>query len=331
MGRMTPKSVVMVTSRSFSTGDVNVRADLESVGANVVTAPSDHNLNALRPVLAETVAWIAGTGPITAEHLAAAPKLRVIARYGVGVDAVDLEAAARHQVMVTNTPGANTGAVADHTLALMLAALRDVTAGDRGVRSGNWQVNRTRELSSLTIGIVGLGRIGRGVATRLSGYGGVILGHDPWVSDAQARTAGIEPVGLDELAARCDIVTLHAPGDQILVNGPWLARARPGLILVNTARANLVDEPALAQALRSGAVRRYAADSLSTETGHGGGSPLLAADLIDKTIFTPHSAAQTVQAVDGMGIGAAAAVLAVLRGETPPNLVVITPSQGSEL
>jgi D-3-phosphoglycerate dehydrogenase len=260
MGRMTPKSVVMVTSRSFSTGDVNVRADLESVGANVVTAPSDHNLNALRPVLAETVAWIAGTGPITAEHLAAAPKLRVIARYGVGVDAVDLEAAARHQVMVTNTPGANTGAVADHTLALMLAALRDVTAGDRGVRSGNWQVNRTRELSSLTIGIVGLGRIGRGVATRLSGYGGVILGHDPWVSDAQARTAGIEPVGLDELAARCDIVTLHAPGDQILVNGPWLARARPGLILVNTARANLVDEPALAQALRSGAVRRYAAE-----------------------------------------------------------------------
>ena len=142
---------------------------------------------------------MAGTGPVTADHLDAAPNLQIVARYGVGVEAVDLAAAAERGVLVTNTPGANSGAVADHAVALILAALRDVAAGDRGVRAGRWAVRRTRQLGQLTVGIVGLGRIGREVASRLGGFGSTLLGYDPWVPQAELDRLGIERVDLDEL------------------------------------------------------------------------------------------------------------------------------------
>lgn len=171
---------VLVTSRSFSSGDLDARGQLESAGVRVVLGPADHDLETVRPLLAEVLAWIAGAGPVTADHLDAAPRLRLVARYGVGVEAVDLSYADQRGVMVTNTPGANSGAVAEHAMALMLSALRHVTAGDRRVRRGDWQVQRTRELGSLTVGIVGVGRIGRGVADRLSGFGSTVLGYDPW-------------------------------------------------------------------------------------------------------------------------------------------------------
>lgn len=311
---------VLVTSRSFSSGDVDARGELESIGVRVVVGPADHNLTGLAPPLADAVAWIAGAGPITAAHLDAAPRLQLIARYGVGVDAVDRSEAARRGIAVTNTPGANSGAVADHTLALILAALRRVTAGDRRVRRGDWRVERTRELGQLTVGLVGAGRIGRGVAARLSGFGSTVLGHDPWVDDSTLRGSGITPASLEQLAGQCDIVSLHAPGESTLVDRDWLASVKPGLILVNTARANLVDEPALATALRAKRVQTYATDTLSTESS-GAANPLLDQDLAEQTIFTPHSAAQTVEAVDRMSTGTVAAVRALLSGDPLPAVV----------
>jgi D-3-phosphoglycerate dehydrogenase len=315
-----PSPLVLVTSRSFSTGDLDLAGELAAAGCRIVTGPSSHDLDVLRPLLADVTAWIAGTGPVTAAHLDAAPGLRIVARYGVGVEAVDLAAAAERGVLVTNTPGANTGAVADHALALVLAALRDVPAGDRGVRAGRWAVQRTRELGALTVGVVGLGRIGRAVAARFSGFGSTLLGFDPWVRPADLQPLGIESVDLDTLARRSDVISLHAPGEEVVVDARLLELVRPDLVLVNTARATLVDEAALATALRAGRLRRYASDVLGSEAG-AQANPLLADDLLDRTLFTPHSAAQTVQAVDGMGRGAVDAVLAQLRGERPPNLV----------
>ena len=311
---------VLVTSRSFSSGGLDFRGTLEAAGASVVAGPASHDLETLRPLLAGTVAWIAGTGPISAAHLDAAPQLRVVARYGVGVESVDVAAAADRGILVTNTPGANSDAVADHAMALMLAALRHVVTGDRKVRAGDWQVERTRELASLTVGIVGVGRIGRGVARRLAGFGSAVLGFDPWVSDADLKAIGIEPVQMDVIADRSDIVSLHAPGERTLIDAAWLGRARRGVILVNTARASLVDEAALADALVDGTVLVYASDVLSGEAGRAP-SPLLSADLADRTVFTPHAAAQTVEAVDRMGLGAVTSVLAVLRGQVPANVV----------
>ncbi|SDJ04916.1 NAD(P)-dependent oxidoreductase [Nonomuraea jiangxiensis] len=308
---------VVVTSRSFGSGTRKVADELAAAGTEVVRGPATHDLAELGPLLAEADGWIAGTGPITAAHLNAAPRLRVIARYGVGVDAVDLAAAARHGVTVTNTPGANTEAVADLALVLLLSAVRGVTEGDRRVRAGRWTPVRGREIASLRIGIAGLGQIGRAFARRAAALGCEVVGHDPY-----APPGDIPRAPLAELAA-CDAVSLHASGGATLIDERWLAAVRPGLVLVNTARAGLVDEAAVAAALRDGRLGAYAADTLATESG--GTSPLLDPELAGRVTLTPHIGAQTVQAIDRMGAAAAADVLAVLSGRPPLNPV---PTEG---
>ena len=245
----------------------------------------------------------------------------MVARYGVGVDAVDLDAAAARGIVVTNTPGANVGAVADHAVALMLASLRGVARADRAVRGGDWRVWRTHELGSLTVGLVGFGRIGQATAGRLAGFGATVLAADPWVDPRAARDCGVVLATVDALPDHCDVVSLHAPGGQVIVDAPWLARTRSPFVLVNTARANLVDEPALVAALRANPGLSYAADALLHEHGAGELSPLLAPDLADRVVVTPHLAANTVQAVDQMGSMAVRNVLAVLSGGAPPNPV----------
>lgn len=316
-------STVLVTSRSFSTGSLDVARQLAEAGLAVERAPAHHPVAELRDPLARAVAWIAGTGPVTAEHLALAPHLKVVARYGVGVDAVDLVAAHAHGVVVTNTPGANSEAVADHTIALLLALLRGVVEGDRQVRAGTWRVERARELASLSCGVIGLGRIGRAVARRLTSFGAAVAGIDPGIPDDELRRHGVAS-GDGVIPARTDVVSLHAPGTGVIVTPDWLAAAKPGLLLVNTARASLVDEEAVAGALRSGTLGGYAADTLSTESAESDAaesSPLLAADLAARVVLTPHSAAQTVEAVDRMGEATTRAVLDVLAGRRPAHLV----------
>ena len=312
--------LVLVTSRSFSTGSDDLIGRLNQAGARVVRGAIDHDLNTIRPDLEHAVAWIAGTAPVTAQHFAAAPKLRLIARYGVGVDNVDRDAAARTGVSLTNTPGANSDAVAEHALALLLAALRRIVSGDRSVRAQDWAVLRTKEMRNVQVGIVGFGRIGRALTSRLLPFGTRVLAYDPVVPAADIIAAGAEPAELHSLPARCDVVSLHAPGGKLIIDAHWLRAATPELILLNTARAALVDEAAVAAALNEHRIRCYAADDLGS--GHGDvSSPLLAAPLADRVIVTPHSAAQTVEAVDNMGSASTTAVLAVLAGTTPANVI----------
>lgn len=313
-------ATILVTSRSFGDGTVDLVGQLQQAGHHIVRGTSDHDHSALEHTLQETDAWIAGTGPVTAAHLDASRRLRIVARYGVGFESVDVPAATARGIWVTNTPGANSDGVADHAIALMLAALRGVVDGDRRVRDGDWRVFRGRELGTLTVGIVGFGRIGRGVAQRLSGFGTRILATDPVVSAADLRRAGVEPASLEIMANQCDVVTLHAPGGQVVVEKNWLATLDRPCVIVNTARADLVDEVALAAALRDGHVRAYAADTLEGDTGNRS-SPLLANDLADRVTITPHLGAQTVEAVDSMGTIASTNILAALAGGSPPNAV----------
>jgi D-3-phosphoglycerate dehydrogenase len=312
--------VVLVTARSFSSGDIDAEARLTGAGLEVVRGDAAHDLDALRPHLERASAWVAGAKAVTAEHLAAAPHLRVLSRYGVGVDAVDLEAAAQRGVVVTNTPGANSQAVAEHALALLLTLLRHVVDGDAAVRAQDWSVTRTRQLASLTVGVLGFGRIGRALTAHLLALGCRVLAADPFVAADAVRAAGVHPVGVDEIAAAADVVSLHAPGEHLVVDAAWLATARPGLLLVNTARAALIDEQAVAAALRSEALAAYAGDDVGAGAGESA-SPLLAPDLAGCVVLTPHSAAQTVEAVDGMGVGAVENVLAVLGGREPVDPV----------
>lgn len=313
-------TTILVTSRSFGSGALPLVEDLEAAGHTVLRGPASHDPAQLAPLLADAEAWIAGTGPIRSAHLCLAPQLRVIARYGVGVEAVDRTAAAAHGVQVTNTPGANSEAVADHTVALMLAALRSVADGDRRVRAGDWTAMRGRQLGSLRVALVGFGRIGRGVARRLSGFGSEILAVDPVLGDAAIREAGARPVSLEEAAREADVVSLHAPGGRVLVDDAWLRDVARPILLVNTARADLIDEKALTGALREGRVGAVAADTVAGDIA-GGDSPLLAADLADRVTITPHLGAQTVEAVDAMGTSAVTAVQDVLAGHRPRHLV----------
>lgn len=316
-------AVILVTSRSFGDGDLDVHARAAEAGHTIVRGPAHHPLDDLAEVLPTVDAWIAGTGPVTTEHLDLAPRLVVIARYGVGVEAVDVAAATERGIVVSNTPGANAEAVADHTVGLALAALRSTVDGDRRVRSGDWTVRRGRELGASTVGIVGFGRIGRGVARRLQGFGSDVLATDPFVPAEDVRRAGAEPATLDEIFAKADVITLHAPGGQVIVDEERIARLRRGAVIVNCARPDLVDEPALAAALADGRVGAYAADVLTGDTA-GRDSPLLDAALADRVVITPHLAAQTTQAVDNMGAMALESALAVLAGEPAPYAVTST-------
>lgn len=319
---------VLVTSRSFSSGDVDVEALLSRAGLAVVRASPTHHLDELGDHLAGAVAWVAGTGPVTAEHLRLAPGLRVVARYGVGVEAVDLAAAEAAGVVVTNTPGANSEAVSEHTLALLLAGLRGVASADARLRTGDWSVRRGRQLAGSDAGVVGFGRIGRATARRLAALGCTVTVHDPIVPDADVRAAGHRPAALAEVVDGCDVVALHAPGGETLVDRGWTAACRPGQLVVNTARAVLVDEAAVADALREGRLSHYAADTLAGEAAPAGTgvSPLLADDLRHLVTLTPHLGAQTTEAVDLMGSMAVTGVLDVLAGRLPEHPVVAPPA-----
>lgn len=330
---MTRPPQVLITSRSFGSGQRDWVAALQEAGCAVERGPADHDLAALRPALARCTAWIAGTGPVRDAHLAAAPDLRIVARYGVGVDAVDLAAARERGVLVTNTPGANSESVADHALALALALVRAVPAGDLDVRAGHWTPRASREIGAMTVGILGFGRIGRAAARRFAGFGARVRACDPFVPADQIRAAGAEPSTPEDLPRSCDLISLHAPGGATVVTAEWLAAITSGAFLVNTARADLVDEHALADALHTGGIAGYAADTISAETTHevwpstavtppaDGACPLLDPALADRVVLTPHRAAQSVEAVERMGQGATTAVLDVLAGRTPTHTV----------
>lgn len=310
--------VVVVTTRTFARAVRAPQRELEAAGLDVVRADTRHDPAELAEPLADAVAWIAGTSPVTDELLAAAPSLRVLARYGVGFDAVDVEAATRRGVWVTNTPGANSEAVADLALALMLDALRHLAPAFAAVARGDWGPMPGRELGATTVGLVGLGRIGQGVARRVQGFGARVLAHDPALD--RSPMDGVDLVALDVLAERCDVVSLHAPGGSVVVDEAWLALLHADAVLVNTARGDLVDEDAVAAALREGRLASYAADALRVEHG-GPPSPLQHQDLADRVRITPHIGAQTAEAVARMGTLAVRNVLAVLAGHPPPHAV----------
>ncbi len=310
------RPTVVVTARSFGSGDADPASLLTEAGLEVVRADPAHGLGALVDPLSEAVAWIAGASSVDDAHLSVAPGLRVLARYGIGYDSVDLTGAARRGIIVTNTPGANVDAVADHTVGLVLAALRHLVEGNHAARNGNFPTLRGRELGTLTVGIVGFGRIGRAVARRLSGgFGSRVVAYDPFIPPEVIReTPGVEfAVDLRELASLADVLSLHMPGGAgPVVDADLVGMMKPGAVLVNTARGDLIDEEQVAAALHDGRLGAAAIDVLASEPASA--SPLLDAP---NTLVTPHVAAQTTEAIDRMGLWAAQEVIRVLGGESP--------------
>lgn len=314
---------VLVTPTSYGLGDPSLRTELEAAVGRVTYNPMGRPLSseALRELLVGVDGFIAGLDVIDAAALAAADELRVIARYGVGVSNVDLEAARARNIVVTNTPGANAKSVAELTIALMLDLLRQVLDAANDTRQGGWMRTNGASLEGRTVGLIGLGAIGREVARRLQGFDCALLAHDVTFDAAFAAQQRITMLPLDDLLAQSDIVSLHVPAldtTRGMVSAAFLAKMKPGSYLINTARGELIDEDALLAALQSGHVRGAALDAFQTEPP-GKDHPLLR---LPQVIATPHMGAHTDGATRAMGRMALADCLAVLRGEAPRWQVV---------
>lgn len=304
---------VLVTPRSLTqVGPDGARALATLRSANYVLVspppgetPSEDELVEL---VAGCVGWVAGVEPITERVLAAATSLRVISRNGAGVDNIELGAAESRGIHVLRAPGANAQGVAELALALALDALRGVTWSAEGLRGGEWRRRRGRELPDLTVGVVGLGAVGRRVAAAFAALGASVVGHDPY-----AQVVGIDVLPLDALVARADILTLHSPpaaDGRPLVDSALLSQVRHGAVLINTARASLVDDDAVLAALESGQLSGYAVDAFRREP------PEVTALLRhERTIATPHLGGYTDASVRRAGDEAIANLIAALAGE----------------
>lgn len=302
---MAAERTVVVTARSFGSGEADPEDVLRRAGLRVVRGNPAHELAALEEPLSAAEGWIAGTAPITAAHLDLAPRLRIIARYGVGLDSVDLAEAARRGIVVTNTPSANADAVADLAMGLILVLLRSVVAADAAFRRGDHKPVVGRELGTSTVGIVGYGAIGRRVRRRLEGFGSMVVAHDPFVT-----VADVPLLDLETLVARSDVITLHAPAGTVpLVDATVLGRVKRGAMLVNVAREALVDAVAVEEALRDGRLGGYATDVMESRS-----KTLLA---MPNVVATAHIASHTVDAIDRMGLESAASCVRILGTASP--------------
>ncbi len=258
---------------------------------------------------------------VDAEVLAAARSLKVVARAGIGLDNVDVTTATTRGVMVVNAPLSNIVSAAEHAVALLTAVARRIPAANAALRTGEWKRSKYVgvELADKTAGVVGLGRIGLLVAQRLAAFGMKIVAYDPYVSVGRAAQLGVRLVDLDELLRISDVITIHLPKTPEtlgLIGKDELERVKPGVIIINDARGGLIDEEALADAVRDGRVGGAGIDVFATEPTTS--SPLFE---LDNVVVTPHLGASTAEAQEKAGVAVARSVRLALRGEFVPDAV----------
>ncbi len=239
---------------------------------------------------------------VTRELLEAAPRLKVVGRAGIGVDNVDVKTATARGVVVMNTPHGNSITTAEHAVALMFALARQIPEATASTKAGKWEKNRFLgvELSGKTLGLVGCGNIGSIVADRAQGLHMRVIAYDPYLSEARALQLGVEKVDLPELLTRADLISLHVPltdATRNILSADAIARCKPGVRIINCARGGLVDEAALAEALRSGHVAGAALDVFETEPATD--SPLFG---LENVVCTPHLGAATAEAQENVAL-----------------------------
>lgn len=313
---------VVVTDYTFPSLDIE-RALLESTGCEFVAAQCKTPAE-LIPLLADGDYVITQFAPINAAVITTMNRARVIARYGIGVDNIDLEAARQRGIPVCNVPDYCIDEVADHTLALILATSRAVVPQWKHVQTGRWTLpvplDAMWALKDTTIGVVGFGRIGRAVVKRLLAFNCRLLVHDPFLSPDQIKAAGCVSASLDELMGAADMVTLHVPSTaetRQMINHESIKKMRARVVLVNVSRGTLIDTGALIDALHRGHVRAAALDVLDPEPI----PPDSALLKMNNVIITPHSASVSVRAVRTLRESVAKTVLCAMRGDPLPNIV----------
>ena len=319
----TPARTTLITTPTFARHSPDPWTLLADGGAGPLRPYDDRALpyGELLARIAGADALVAGMDPVTAEVMDAAPRLKVIAKHGVGTDTIDVAAARDRGIPVVFAPGSNSRAVAEYTFGLVLDAARRISASHTAVTEGGWPKLFGPELHGRTLGVVGFGRIGRLVAGYARAFGMSVLAHDPYVPDDAVTGADAEPAGLDALLARADVVTLHVPKTPETVNlidADAIGAMVDGARLVNCARGELVDLDALLAGLESGRVAGAALDVFPSEpfTEH----PLFERDDV---VVTPHLGASTAEAQDRAGVVTAEQVRAALTGRVVTNAVNI--------
>ena len=317
---------ILVTEKIADSGLDKLRAAGHDVDVQLGLSPEE----LLEVVPGAHALIIRSATTVTAEVLAAGTDLVVVGRAGIGLDNVDTEAATTRGVMVVNAPQSNTLTTAEHTMAMLLAQARNIPQAHAALKEGRWERSKWVgvEIADKTLGIVGLGRIGKLVAQRAMAFGMKLIAYDPFVSEERARQVNVELVDLDTLATRADFLTLHlikTPETVGLLGKEFFAKAKPTLRIVNVARGGIIDEAALAEAIRSGQVAGAALDVFDTEPTTE--SPLFE---LDEVVVTPHLGASTHEAQDKAGVTIAEQVGLAMAGEFVPYAVNVKAAEASE-
>lgn len=312
---------VVITARSFGQVSSKPSEILTRAGCEIISSSIDRPLSSdeLCGLVSEADAIIVGNDRVSASVVDCAPKLKVISRYGAGVDNIDIQAATARGIVVTNTPGVNDDAVADLTVGLMIALARHIFETVNMVRQGKWSRIMGFSMAGKNVGVIGLGRVGKAVVRRLAGFEVAILAYDPMRDDRFAQEYSVSYVPLSTLLARSDFVTLHTPltpQTRHLIGAREFSLMKPTAFLINTSRGAVVDEEALYTALKERRIAGAALDVLSHEPPLG--NPLIT---LDNVLVTSHIGGYTCESVDNMGILAATNVVDVLEGRRTQYVV----------
>lgn len=313
---------VIITATSFSQITKEPEQRLLDAGYEIAQNPYGRPMTTaeVAPLLKGVDAVAAGVDDFSAPALAQADQLKIIAKHGAGVDNIAIDECTRRGIVVANIPGANAEAVADMTLALMLAVARHIPEGDRTTKAGQWVNTYGVDLHKATVGLLGLGRIGKGVARRCRGFDARVLAYDPYFDEAFGKEHGIERAETLEQAIReADFVCIHMPSTpetKGLINAQTIGLMKPTAILVNTARGAIVNEDDLADALEAGRILGAGLDVYATEPPAN--SRLLKCP---RTVTMPHVSSNTPGALLAMGNGVVEAIFAALNGERPQFVV----------
>jgi len=312
---------VLITPRSFETVKDKCIGLLEKENFEVVMNPYGRVLTEeeLAGLIEEMDGIIVGIDPVTSKVLEKAKRLKVISKYGVGVDNIDLEKAKEKGILVTNTPGANSNAVAELTLGLIFTVLRKINLSDRKTREGSWERFVGYELSGKTLGIIGTGNIGRRLVKLLKGFDLRILCYDKDLDLEWAAEEGIIYVSLEELLKNSDVISIHMPLTKEtyhFISDKELSFVKPGAVIINTSRGGIIDEMALYNALKEGKLLGAGLDVFEKEPPID--SPLLN---LENVVMTSHIGAHTQEATENMAKMAVENLISVLKGEKPKFLV----------
>jgi len=315
---------ILITPTSFKPNlESSAMKKLQSFVGTLVFNPAGKPLSEdeLIPLLEGCEGCIAGLDYYTPKVLESAKTLKVISRYGVGVDRVDLAAAKANNIVVCNTPGANTQAVADLAFALLLSAARRVPVLDRKTKEGQWPRSNGTELYGKTIGIMGLGAIGKAVAKRASGFSMKVIAYDPFINREYAKANGIIPADFAAVIREADFLSLHLPlteDTRHVISASVMRSMKKGAIIVNTARGGLIDENAACEFLASGHLGGMGLDVYEEEPPQK--SPLFE---LENVVLTPHTSAHTSEATEAMADMSVQNLIDVLSGKDCPNKVSV--------